>query len=283
MDLRNYPRRDYAIDQYTQAQSYELAGESFRFIMDSGYDTDLRVTGPDTCACSVLGGPETETRYFCLKADDDTYLFTYELPGGPHRASHTWVIDREQSLVTLLTCTRGLNPRFPYMVKSEYDFGAIERPGQALPFVRHCFTGEILGTTVQWQWSTDLVTQHAYVEPGYYRITWPPDSAAASFETFERLLPSTDEPARYVKIKDRMFLFTLTEEHMERHANGAAPFRSNNMSFLQNYDRMYHVGRTFGTLCENGQESDIFIPFGAFGSPVDLPEEFLRAKNPFTV
>ncbi|MBR2832375.1 MAG: hypothetical protein IKE57_05565 [Oscillospiraceae bacterium] len=283
MDLRNYPRREYAIEQFTQARCFELAGERFSFIMDSGSDVVLDVTGRDTCAYSVLGAEPTETAYLCLKADDDTYLFTYELRDSPHRASHTWVIDRAQRLVTLLTCTRGLNPRFPYMVKSEYDFGAIEEEGKELPFVRHCFTGESLGTTVQWQWSTSLVTQHAYLEPGYYRITWPPDSAAVSFETFEDLLPSTDEPARYVKIKDHMFLFVLTEEHMERHATGKSPFRSNNMAFIQNYDRMVHVGRTFGTLRRDGADSDIFILFGAFGSPVTLSEEFLNRKNPFTV
>ncbi|MCF0120826.1 MAG: hypothetical protein HUJ65_04225, partial [Oscillospiraceae bacterium] len=202
MDLKNYPRREYAIEQFTQAQCYELIGEKFFFVMDGGYDYELEITGKTTCLWNLAGEEPEESEYLCLKADDTTYLFTYELKSREKRTSHTYVIDKEQMLVTQLTCTRGLNPRFPFMVKSEYDFGAIKVEGRELTFKRHYFTGEILGTTVQWDWNTELFTQHAYLEPAYYRITWTSDSQAEqSFTRFTSALPSTDEPATYIKIK----------------------------------------------------------------------------------
>jgi len=57
----------------------------------------------------------------------------------------------------------------------------------------------------------------------------------------------------------------------------------NNMAFLQNYDRMYHVGRTFGTINSNGNLLPCRTLFGAFGNPVSLSPEFLNAENPYTV
>jgi len=37
LNLKNYPRREYAIDQFTQPHCSELEGKSFRFIMDNGH------------------------------------------------------------------------------------------------------------------------------------------------------------------------------------------------------------------------------------------------------
>jgi hypothetical protein len=80
-----------------------------------------------------------------------------------------------------------------------------------------------------------------------------------------------------------MYLFTLTEELMERLVGDKCQFRSNNMSFLQNYDRMYHVGRTFGTIRRDGVLGPCRTLFGAFGNPVKLDAAFLNAENPYTV
>ncbi len=80
-----------------------------------------------------------------------------------------------------------------------------------------------------------------------------------------------------------MYLFCLTEEMMERIRGDKSPFRSNNMIFLQNYDRMYHCGRTFGSLTINGKILPCKANFGAFGNPVRLDPEWVTAENPYTV
>ena len=61
------------------------------------------------------------------------------------------------------------------------------------------------------------------------------------------------------------------------------PYRSNDMKFLQNYDRMYHVGRTFGNVKDeaSGRIRPCHIRFGAFGTRPELDEVFLNARNPY--
>ena len=106
----------------------------------------------------------------------------------------------------------------------------------------------------------------------------------ASVELAEPMrLPTSDEWARYIKIKENMYLFDLTEIYSERIMGDKRKWRSNNMAFLQNYDRMYHVGRFFG----NGMIDDKVVPslgmFGAFGSPFEFEPEFLNEPNPYIV
>ena len=87
----------------------------------------------------------------------------------------------------------------------------------------------------------------------------------------------------FIKIKDKMYLFCLTEELMERVLQGPV-FRCNNMIFLQNYDRMYHAGRTFGSGQQpDGQIFPIRTLFGSFGNPIKLPDSVLYAENAYTV
>lgn len=287
LNLKEYPRPDYAINQFCQPHCTELKGKKFFFVMDGGYDYELNITGADTLEWNIAGEAPKKARYECLKADDTTYLLDYDLIetlDTPHRSNYLYVIDLEQSLVTMVRCRIGDNPKYPLLVSSQYDFGAIRVEGQELPYKRHCFTGEMMGTTVEWHWNTFMWTQHNYYSPAYYRITWPQNSSATvkigpNFE----LLPSSDEISQYVKIKDKMYLYCLTEELMERKLGDVSPFRSNNMLFLQNYDRMYQVGRTFGSISFEGKTMPCRTLFGSFGNPVRLEHDWKVAENPFTV
>ena len=284
MNLKDYPRPDYAINQFAQPHCAELEGKDFFFVMDGGYDYELHITGKDSCTFHRAGEPAVKAKYECLKADDETYLLDYDFEKDGHRCNHLYVIDLAQRLVTQVTCIIGLNPKLPLLVKSEYDFGAIRVEGEELPRKRHCFTGEMMGTTVEWHWNTFMWTQHDYFSPAYYRITWPQTSTAVDKigPNFE-ILAASDEVSQYVKIKDKMYLYCLTEELMERELGDTSPFRSNNMIFLQNYDRMYHVGRTFGSISMDGKVMPCRTLFGSFGNPVRLDHAWLTAENPFTV
>ena len=288
MNLKDFPRRDYAIGQFTQPHNRELAGKKFHFVMDNGFDIDLDFQCGDRLTWSYGGSQPKEAKYECLKGDNTTYVVNYdviETLDTPHRTNHLFVIDLEQRLVTRVFCSIGDNPRFAYLVKSDYDFGAIQMEGYELPFKRHCFTGDLMGTRVEWHWNTEMWTQHLYFSPAFYRLTWTDFSSAVEEigDPFE-LLPSHDEVAQYIKIKDKMYLFCLTEELQERVLDGKGAFRSNNMIFLQNYDRMMHVGRTFGSV---EREHGVVVPcrclFGAFGNLLDLPDSELNADNAFTV
>ncbi len=298
MNLRNYPRRKYAIDQFTQPHVTELAGERFHFVMDDGHDYWLAFTGEDSVEWHWDGDAAKHATCFCLKGDDTTYLVSYELDeflGTPDREEHFFIIDLEQRLVTFCRCKLGENPRFPLLISSKYIFGAIEVPGLPLPLKRHAFTSDLLGTRAEWHWNTGMATRHSYFSTAFYRITVPgatygkadrgiPDRGGPLLQE----LPSTDEVAQYIKIKDKLYLFSLVEEIMERTlCDRNPPFRSNDMKFLQNYDRMVHVGRTFGTVKVGGADDPstelrpCHIRFGAFGTRPELDEVFLNAPNPY--
>ena len=287
---KDYPRKDYAINQFCQPHVTELKGKNFRFVLDNGKVFLLNVLCDEKVQWGYEGCEMKEATYECLKGDDTTYLLDYdveETKGTPNYENHLFIIDMEQRLVTMLRAYIGYNPRFPWLVKSEFEFGAIDMPGYELPFKRHCYTAEMFATRVEWHWNTHMYTRHQYFTPNFYRLTWPQESSAVEKigGPFEKL-PSSDEIAFYIKIKDGLYLFSLTEEMMERVIDGSMPnFRSNCMTFIQNYDRMYHVGRTFGNI--DKPDGSATVPcrtlFGAFGNPIKLPDDFINADNAYTV
>jgi hypothetical protein len=291
MNMKDAPRRNYAIDQFTQPQCGELKGRSFRFVMDDGYDHCLTFTDEATLTWRKGDGKSSDASYQCSKSDDDTYLVDYEiaeLENTPNRENHLFVIDLEQRLVTRGIHKIGENPKFPLLVTSKYTFGAIDVDGYDLPFARHCWTAELIGTRVEWHWNPNMITRHSYYTTGFYRFSHPGEELILNRDASNlyRALPSSDDVAQYIKIKDKMYLFVLTEEMSERLIGFTNPqFRSNNMAFLQNYDRMYHVGRTFGTILdpETQKNAPCHIRFGAFGNPFVMPETILNEVNPYTV
>ena len=287
MNLKNYPRKNYAIGQFCQPHNFELMGRQFYFSMDGGTDYELNITGETTLQWNYAGEAPAEASYECTKGDDTTYLLDFDIAdtvGTDHATNLCWIIDLEQRLVTLVTCSIGHNKKFPLLVKSEYDFGAIVVEGMETPFRRHCLTSQMIGTRVEWHWNYLMWTHHNYYDANNYTLTWPDTSEAVDDlgGPFE-LLPSHDEVSQYVKIKENMFAYCLTEEMMERLNPGSISFRSNNMIFLQNYNRMRHNGRTFGHVTMNGKTFPCRCLFGSFGNPVKIPDAIVNGDNPYTV
>ena len=93
----------------------------------------------------------------------------------------------------------------------------------------------------------------------------------------------TDHESATECIKENMILLSVTEENGERLLGDRQMFRCDNLTLLQNYDRMYQVGRGYGDLCKDGAWRHIHVPFCSYGSPPELPEGFLERENPFTV
>ncbi len=286
MNLRDYKRPIYGINQFCQTHCSELKGQHFTFHMDGGYNYELNFIGEDTLTWSIDGSEPKQAVYECVKGDDTTYLMDFDVVETletDHRSNELFIIDLAQRLVTRVFCYLGYNKEYPFLVKSEYDFGAIVMEGRETPFIRHCDSSELIGTTVEWHWNQTMWTHHKYYDADYYTLTWPEDSSAARDLAPPFLkLPSHDDVTRVIKIKDTMYVFCLTEELMERVTRGPG-FRSNNMIFLQNYDRMYHAGRTFGTILRGDKYVPCRTLFGAFGNPIQLPDSVLYAENAYTV
>jgi hypothetical protein len=285
-----------SIGQYSPPKCFELAGKSFELVMDTGEDTggaELRFLDETQVEWSIKGSDQRKTdQYECRKADDWTYLVTYCIAGKSPRENHTWVIDREQSLVTFLRCPLGENPYWPYLIDSHFTFGYIKEEGKEhASLKRHGFTEDVVGTGVKWTYGHEMATVHVYYDPHWYRITYPkgrtddaevPDSVSAVREIM-KIMPGSDEPAYYVKIKEGVYLVSVTEQNMEKILGDKVGFRSDTLCFLDNWNHMYSVGRGFGTMTKEGQDREIFVMIGKYGAPEAAEEHFFTDPNPYLV
>jgi hypothetical protein len=295
-----------SIGQYAPPRCFELAGQRFDFVMDTAEETGpavLNFIDGTTLEWSIKGG-ETLKRetYECRKGDDWTYLVTYCISGKTPRENHTWVIDKEQMLVTFLRCSMGENPYYPYLIDSHWGFGYIKEEGKEhTDLRRHGFSGDPVGTSVKWTYGHELATVHIYYDPHWYRITYPKSATPPpppkddgkqpgqegsfndSMNEMMKALPGSDEPCYYVKIKEGMYLESATEQNMEKILGDKIGFRSDTLCFLDNWNRMYSVGRGFGTSTINGQDSEIFVIIGKYGAPEDVDEHFFTDPNPYRV
>jgi hypothetical protein len=283
MDLKNICRySNNSIEQYCPPRCFELAGQRYALAMDDGYDFSLYFTDEKTVEWNREGGEVKAAPYKCLKADDVTYLVSYELSDVTPRVNHTFVLDMENMLVTRIVAQVGENPQFPYLVSTAFTFGAIRRADRELTFKRHGYTSDMIGNAVQWTYGGELVTVHIYYCANFYRITSPKSAEEDwAFKELMSALPSTDEPAVYIKIKDGMYLFSLTEQNAEKLLQGKFQFRSNTLCFLQNYKRLYQVGRAFGTSTTPNGDINTNIMIGAYGKFAEVDPSFFTDPNPF--
>ena len=288
MDLRTFSAEyKKSITQYRPPLCYELAGKSFTFLMDDGFDYGLTVLDETTLEWTWKDETAQKAEYLCVKADETTYLLSYELQGREKRENHTFVIDLENWLVTRIQSVVGENPRYPYVIRPKYEFGMIEREGVPYSvYPRHGFTSDMVGNVVQWNYGA-METCHIYYCTDFYRITYPPENESTRIlNEAVNALPSSDEPVAYIKIKEGVYLLSLTESNSEKLLGDRMPFRSNTMCMIQNYKRIYQVGRTFGTRTGGDGDKPLHLLFGACGrirTGDGKFDKFLNDPNPFLV
>ena len=286
------PFKGKGIMQITPPLCYELAGESFEFIMDDGYDYALRFIDDKTLLWNWVGDEPKQADYLCMKGDDTSYLVSFELEGVLPRVNHTFVIDKENNLVTRLISKIGTNPKYPLLMKTEYEFGAIRVDGADVPvFPRHGFTSDIIGNIVEWSCG-GAATVHGYNSTHFYRLTYSRDPLYAeeaarmrdNFEKWMHKIPSTDEPSTFIKIKDGVYLFTLTEVNAEKILGAEmGGFRSNTMSWLTDFKNTSRTFiRLFGTSTRpDGTDVNSHMMIGLYGRHID-PESDAELKKMLT-
>ncbi|MBR2521529.1 MAG: hypothetical protein IKE61_00145 [Coriobacteriales bacterium] len=284
-----------SINQYCPPKCFELAGREFRFVLDTGEEAGeylLKIADGVELEWSFRGSPMKREAYECRKSDDWTYLLTFVIDGTEHRENHTFVIDLEQELVTFLLCKAGENPYYPYIIESRFGFGYIAIEGKEHTGIRrHGFTNNVTGTSVRWVYGHNMSTVHIYHDPHWYRITYPrsavdtqevPDSTKELRELMQEM-PSSDEQAYYVKIKEAMYPVSVTEQNLEKILAERFGFRSDTLCFLDNWDRMYSVGRAFGKKTVDGEDRNLFIMIGKYGMPEEVDPGFFTNPNPYLV
>ena len=272
------PKTYEGMSQYRPPLCFELVGKDLTLVMDDGFDYQLKFLDREKLLYGRIGEESKPYRYDCLKVDDDTYFVNLEMVGDAVKSVDTFILDMEQSLVTWENAKMGHNPRLPNQPSTEITFGAIKGEDGAIPTIRHGYTTDMIGKAIHWRYGT-LEVVHVYSSERYYRLTMPRSVLAArpageprrerpGMEGFNVTF-IYEEPSDYVKIKDGIYVFNMTEALQNRRRGGG-----NNLFFLMNLNRMYDVGRSFG---HNGEGNPENYTYGAYGQYYDASD--LLAKK----
>ena len=274
------------LSQYRAPFNFELAGKEYKLVMNQEKDFFVRFADGHSLEWSQIGGAPTREYYECAKTDELTFFVNFELAGVKPRTNITLVLDLEQRLVTVVRSVTNFNEKYPYLIKSEFDFGALDLPGFPLPFARHGYTTDLVGKRIHWHYSPKFDIVHVYYNPYYMRVTFTPERMARMAATapppgedsdFRRY--PYDEPTVYIKIKEGIYLVSCIETNMSRRG-----LTGNSLLFLEDLKRMHDVGRSFGHagLREGNVHGENYL-FSAFGEFVKSDEEEDSRKNAWIV
>jgi hypothetical protein len=269
------------LSRYRQPFNFELAGRSYKLVMDHDDDYTVNFIDGHHLEWADLGKPPQTYYYECNKVDETSYFVNFELTGSVPRKGYTLILDLEQRLVSLVKSRTRFSKKAPYLVNSDFDFGALEIEGYPLPRLRHGYTADLVGKRIKWTYSPDFVIIHVYYHPHYVRATFPPESIDFALPTQEAkdiwAKNVYDEKATYIKIKKSMYLVELIEQNM---AKGGGT--GNSLLFLMDTARVHDVGRSFG-YTPDPQKPGQVIPenylFAAYGDFVESDGEIEKAKS----
>lgn len=291
-------RKFPGLSQYKAPFCYELAGKSFRLVMDDGRVFALRFLDEKRLEWAEDDRPLRVDEYQCLKGDDTTYLVNIRLPEEERRFAYNWVLDTEQRLVTLDIMEWYYEKDLDHLIRNTPSFGAIDVPGLPLPAIRHHLSTRMAGKHIFWHYNPGHVLQHIYHSPRAIRASTgdgltpletqrnrmkyllespnPEDRAEAekSIEAFrqrETYYPLFEEPCFHVWIKENLNLFCFVEEIMCRrspnHDQGGG-----GLLLLQDIERLLEVGVSFSANGSNmvsayGDSNENGDPFDTLPTP----------------
>jgi len=275
--------------KYIEERTDALAGRTFRLAMDNGTEYEVRFLTKEVLEWRSRDEELRWEEYDALKFDETTCLVTVLLSGREHPTCITLILDEENSLVTMCISRLGVYPLRPRLAEVRFVFGAIRLMNQPLPVKRHSFTRDLVGKQITWHYNDGFINTHIYYSERFIRTralqkavtgSVAEEQAAMGREMEEGLRPEPllyEEPARYVKIKDNVYVMTCIEDNMNR----VEPDRGgNNLFILMNIKEGRDAGRTF-FLDKNGvPESGMFRVKGEL-TEEDIAE--VRKPSPYRV
>jgi putative NADH-flavin reductase len=241
--LNKKPVFEGGLSQYREPFNYELAGKFYRMVMDRGPDCFVNFLTGNTLEFGEFDKPAHKYYYECGKGDETSYFVNFELKGTVPRTGITLILDLEQRLVTLNRTYTDFSEKYPLLVESEFDFGALDIPGFPLPRIRHSYTADLVGKRILWTYSPEFKIIHVYYSPHYIRADFPPGTAPAMTpeQAEEWVKNPYDEKAAYIKIKRNMYALNIIEQNMSKRGGPG-----NCLFFLMDLERIHDVGRSFG-------------------------------------
>lgn len=264
-------------DKYLHRLDDVLAGRTYRLAMDNGEELELRFVTPSVVEWRRPGEELRWERYGCLQAGEGVVFAAAILQGTPHPTCVTLVLDDDSDLVTMAVSRLGVRPGRPRLAEVEFIFGAIRRQDQPLPVRRHGFTRDLVGKKITWHYSTGFVNTHIYPSERYCRTRSLQSGSMIASPAAEEDELIYEEPTRFIKIREGMYLISFIEDHMNR----ADPVHGgNNLMVLTNLKEGYDSGRTFSFNSQGQVEHGLFRAFGEF-TEEDIPVE--HEPSPYRV
>ena len=273
----------YGLSRYRPPFLFELEGKQFKLVMDNEEDFFVNFVTGHTLEWSTYSQMERRREYYeCTKIDELTYFVNFELTDYSPRTNITLILDMENRLVTFVRTYTGFSKKYPYLVESDFDFGAIDLPGYPLPTARHGYTADLVGKRINWTYAPHMSIVHVYYCTNYIRATFMPGSRAMmreltpeQEEEMERF--PYDEPTTYIKIKKGIYVVSVIEQHRSRRGD-----TGNSLLFLMDLERVHDVGRSFGnTPPSSGAIEPENYLFAAFGEFVYSDGEIESRENPY--
>ena len=255
------------LSQYKAPFSFDLGGKHFHLIMDDGSDVSMNFIDGETVQIAEKGQPYIFETYECMKGDDTTYLVHVMTTEGKGKINKSWILDTEQSLVTMVVMEEGYDPEYPRLIRVIPSFGAIKLPGRPLPTIRHHFSKRMAGRHIYWRYNPGFRIQHIYHTPTVVRANLGPDTSFIDednlykdliespdpavreeglkklehFKEWRKVYPFYEEESFHIWIKENMNVFCFVEENAnrldkERFSGGGG------ILLLQEIERLTDVG-----------------------------------------
>ncbi len=182
-----------------------LAGKELTVRYDNGAAWNYRFDGEEKLRWRKEGESEWHREsYRAYEADESLIFFSHMHSGSRPAASVQIVLDLANGLTTCVNSRMGSEYR-ANEVGYKVIFGVIEMKGlEALQYIRHTFTDELVGHSFSWSYSDTMTSMHVYTTPHSASWTIYMDSGALGM--------NWSAPCQYVKLRDGIYLFNLVEE-----------------------------------------------------------------------
>lgn len=219
---------------------YSLKGKKFHLCFDSGEEEFFDFVGGEDLIRYYPNQQGVWLHYGCVTLHDTLHLIAYSDPNEIEEGAYTLILDEETGLVTKVKTSFGTIVNRPDLADCQYTMGTIKEDGKPLSWRRHCPTTELTGKKIAWYYPGGFINVHIYRD--FYCRCQALQRPEA--QKNQPLIddPIYEEPCRYFKLRDGVYLMSNIEDHMNRRNPDAG---GNNLLLIIDTNTMSDIGRHF--------------------------------------
>lgn len=223
-DLAASRTSDYLISDYRPPFTEYFVNKEYVFFFDHGSKLEYCFPEKHLLRWREQGGSWNEEYYEALESTAGEVFLIHHLRRDilPYGCT-TLIVDLRTELVTWISMTLG-TPECDRNVNRKLYFGYFGM----LKEQRHAYTDELCGVILDWKYSESFIIRHEYVTLDWALSPGEPSENAEDY-LFRKFLP-----AKYVKVRDRLYIMTFIEDG------------GTDICFLIDMKKLRNVGAFFG-------------------------------------